>query len=532
MLKYLILLFCFTISLQAATPKEDCEKLIATGIDALYNQEFSKSLELLTKAKVIAEGHDWPKQLFLIKNNIALNYYYLLEYSEAIDNYFEAYAIASKSLDSNYEMIVLNNIGLLYLKEKKYNEAEKYLLKAYVIAKQNKQNFKIGMYAANLASVYNEAGQIAKTDTYLKIAEPLVKKDSSTTYEVQIIKAENLINKKEYAKAKGMILALIPKLVIAEYTGYKVEGYLLLSKIYEIHENNMPQAIQMAQKALEINIDLQKKIDLYERLSELYLKNKEYDKAFKFKNQSYVTKDSLNKIKSRIIFDNIKTKLKLQNDLKQLDEKEKKLEQERRLNLILIGLAIIIILVTIWALRNTIIKFRQKRIIAEHNQTIIALELDNEKNEKLLIEKQLKNEIESKNRKIAAKALQAANRNELIEDIINSLSAQTEIANNQALKSYILQLKKQLRNENEWDDFLTHFEEINHTFIIKLKEKHNNLTSNDIRFILYLYMDLSIKEISTLLNITSEACRKRRERISKKMDLPDDLELYNYLSTI
>ena len=150
----------------------------------------------------------------------------------------------------------------------------------------------------------------------------------------------------------------------------------------------------------------------------------------------------------------------------------------------------------------------------------------------MLEQEQLKNEIESKNRKIAVKALQSANRNELIEDIINSFSAQPEIVNNQALKNHISKLKNQLKNENEWGDFLTHFEEVNHTFLLRLKEKHNDLTSNDIRFILYIYMDLSIKEISSLFNITPEACRKRKERITKKMNLSDSLELYSYLSVI
>lgn len=546
MMKYLLLFFFFTVSLQAAGSKEECDKLIATGIDALYNQEFPKSLELLTKAKIIAEAHHWPKQLFLIKNNIALNYYYLLEYGEAIENYLEAYNIALESLDSNYEMIVLNNIGLLYQKEKKYDEAEKYLLKAYNLARQNKYNFKIGLYATNLASVYNDTKQIAKTETFLSIAEPLIQEDLSAVLQAQVIKAENLVSKKEYGNAKKIILRMFPKLVIAEYNEYKVSGFLLLSKIYELEENNRTLAIQMAQKALAVNLDFQKKADIYERLSELYLKNKEYDMAFKFKDFGYVTKDSLNKIKSKIIFDNIRTKLKLQTYLKELDENQKKLEKERKLNLILISLAIIIIIMTIWALRNNNVKFKQRRIIAEHNQKIIALELDNEKNEKLILEKQLKekevlalleqeqlkNEIESKNRKIAVKALQSANRNELIEDIINSFSAQPEIASNKALKNHILKLKNQLKNENEWNDFLTHFEEVNHTFLIKLKEKHNELSSNDIRFILYIYMDLSIKEISSLFNITPEACRKRKERITNKMNLPADLELYGYLSTI
>jgi tetratricopeptide (TPR) repeat protein len=532
MKKYLILFFLFSISLCAAGPKEDCEKIIMSGIDALYNKEFSKSLELLTKAKIMAENQNWPRQNFLIKNNIALNYYYLFEYGDAIENYLEAYSIALKSLDSNYEMIVLNNIGLLYLKEKKLDDAERYLMKAYNIAKQNKYDYKIGLYATNLAAVYNADKQISKTEFFLAIAEPLVKKDVSNTSQVKTIKAENLINKKEYAAAKKILLELIPQLNIAEYNEYKVMSYLLLSKIYEQNENNRPLAIEMAKKALAIDLDLQSKVDIYERLSDLYFKNKEYDKAIKLKDFGNKTRDSITRIKSKIIFNNIKTKLKLQVYQKELTENKKKLAKERLLNLVLIGLVIIIILITFWALRNNNIKYRQKKIITDHNQKIIALELEKEKNDKLILGNELKNEIETKNRKIAVKALQSANRNELIEEIINSLSSLPEIANNQVLKNHILKLKNQLKSENEWDDFLTHFEEVNHSFLIKLKEKHNDLTSNDIRFILYIYMDLSIKEISSLLNITPEACRKRKERIAKKMNLSDSNMLYSYLSTI
>jgi len=55
---------------------------------------------------------------------------------------------------------------------------------------------------------------------------------------------------------------------------------------------------------------------------------------------------------------------------------------------------------------------------------------------------------------------------------------------------------------------------------------------NDIRFLSYLYMNLSIKEISSLLNITPDACRKRKERIAKKMGLQETAELFPYLSHI
>ena len=142
------------------------------------------------------------------------------------------------------------------------------------------------------------------------------------------------------------------------------------------------------------------------------------------------------------------------------------------------------------------------------------------------------NEIESKNRKLAVKALHLSSRNELIENIVQSLSNLPEIAKNADLKNQITQLKSHLRNDSEWDEFFTHFEEANHGFITSLKEKHPDLTSNDIRFLSYVFMNLTTKETASLFNITPEACRKRKERISKKMNLSEDEDLYNYISTL
>jgi DNA-binding NarL/FixJ family response regulator len=45
-------------------------------------------------------------------------------------------------------------------------------------------------------------------------------------------------------------------------------------------------------------------------------------------------------------------------------------------------------------------------------------------------------------------------------------------------------------------------------------------------------MNLSTKEIASMLNITLEACRKRKERIAAKLELHDSMPLYDYLSTI
>ncbi|RZK09629.1 MAG: hypothetical protein EOO46_13290, partial [Flavobacterium sp.] len=107
-----------------------------------------------------------------------------------------------------------------------------------------------------------------------------------------------------------------------------------------------------------------------------------------------------------------------------------------------------------------------------------------------------------------------------------------DVSQNIKLKTHIKTLKEHLKTDSEWDNFIVHFEEVNQGLLSTLKEKHPNLSSNDIRFICYVYMNLSLKEIGTIFNITQEACRKRKERIFRKMQIDKDISFYDYLSRL
>ena len=189
--------------------------------------------------------------------------------------------------------------------------------------------------------------------------------------------------------------------------------------------------------------------------------------------------------------------------------------------------------------KNNSLKHKQRKKIVE-------LELAKEKNEHLLLERQhrekealvllekerLKNELDSKNRELAAKAMYLASKNELIEEVIQSLSANLEVATTPSLKKQISDLKKYLKKDTQWDSFFVHFEELNQGFLDRLIAQHPTLTPNDLRFLSFLYMNLSHKEIASLLNITPQSCRKRKERISKKMDIPPHHSIHSYLAAI
>ncbi len=189
---------------------------------------------------------------------------------------------------------------------------------------------------------------------------------------------------------------------------------------------------------------------------------------------------------------------------------------------------------------------KQRKISHQRSEEIMGLEIEKERTENILLEKQLKeketqllleqeqlkNEIESKNRKLSAKALFLTDRNKLVKSIIRDLEISDNLKEQHVLNDHIRNLKGLLRTDTEWDSFVTHFEEVNQGFLNNLKQKHPSLNANDFRFISYLYMNLTLKEISSILNITPEASRKRKERISKKLELKESNQLYNYLSRV
>lgn len=534
-----LLLFFITFSIfQGNKTLKKCDELILQGVEAMDNKEYAKSLELLTEAKTLAENNSWHRQRFLAVNNIGLNYYTMFDYGEALNNYLEAYTIAIKELDPNHEMIVLNNIAILYSMESQLDKAEEYFKKAYDIAKSKKDFLKVGLYGVNLGLVANEQNNLQKGKAYFEEAIPLLQNHPTILLQAEMGMAENYFLQKELTRAKDLSLKLLKEFKDMNADDFNCSVLLTLSRVYEA-EDNMDRAIYYARQCLDLELNRENKITVYQWLAELYEKNNDLRMALQAKDSLIATKDDFNLVKNGRLFETNKVKFEIQNYQKELLDNKDKLLSERRTFYTLLVFSIGAIMLFGWALYNTYIKNTQRR-------EIMALELEKEKSDKLLLEKQivekdtlglleqerLKNEIESRNRKIAAKALQLSNRNELIEQIIDSISGQSEISKNNTLSQYVKQLKEHLKKDSEWESFLTHFEEVNRGFLNSLKEKHPFLSSNDLRFLSYMYMNLSIKEISLLLNITSEACRKRKERITKKMNIPQEMDLYDYISSV
>src|SRR5690606_23751830 len=100
----------------------------------------------------------------------------------------------------------------------------------------------------------------------------------------------------------------------------------------------------------------------------------------------------------------------------------------------------------------------------------------------------------------------------------------------------VINIKKALRNlikqKNYWEEFTIKFSQIHPDFINNLKNRFPGLTKNDIDFISLLKLNLSNKEIATLLKISHESVISKKYRIKKKLQIEDDAEFNKILSEL
>src|SRR5690606_19392049 len=122
-------------------------------------------------------------------------------------------------------------------------------------------------------------------------------------------------------------------------------------------------------------------------------------------------------------------------------------------------------------------------------------------------------------------------KNELLSMIKDDLKKTGE-GSDKNIKSVITTINKNINEDDTWDMFKEAFNNADKDFLKKVKKAHQSLTPNDLRLCAYLRLNLSSKEIAPLLNISVRSVEIKRYRLRKKMDLPHELGLVEYILSI
>ncbi|KAA9325706.1 7TM diverse intracellular signaling domain-containing protein [Adhaeribacter soli] len=78
-------------------------------------------------------------------------------------------------------------------------------------------------------------------------------------------------------------------------------------------------------------------------------------------------------------------------------------------------------------------------------------------------------------------------------------------------------LQSNLHLDDDWSKFRLHFEQVHPNFFQDLQAKYPNLTKNELRLYSYFHINLTTKEIATLLNIEPASVRRAKTRLFKKI---------------
>ncbi|MFD2599511.1 triple tyrosine motif-containing protein [Sphingobacterium corticis] len=192
-------------------------------------------------------------------------------------------------------------------------------------------------------------------------------------------------------------------------------------------------------------------------------------------------------------------------------------------------------------------KWYQKRLFKAKEQLRRKLELEKEdalkrendvraKQVMQLKNDQLELELDNKKRELANMATNLVYKNDLLKTLHEALSnikgSDGKPLSSDQLKKVNKLIEEAKNDEREWELFESSFNESHDNFFRKLKQDYPELVPNDLKLCAYLRLNMSSKEIASLLNISLRGVEIRRYRLRKKLQLETHKNLTEFLLEI
>lgn len=175
----------------------------------------------------------------------------------------------------------------------------------------------------------------------------------------------------------------------------------------------------------------------------------------------------------------------------------------------------------------------KKKLLEEQEERMAREAAANEKKLISLKNLQLEQELESKNRELANAAMNIVYKNEMLNNLHHELTNLNDSSGNKLSHDQLRKVNKLIdeahSDDRDWDLFEKSFNEAHENFFKKLKSDYPGLVPNDLKLCAYLRLNMSSKEIASLLNISTRGVEIRRYRLRKKLNLPTNKNLTEFL---
>lgn len=151
---------------------------------------------------------------------------------------------------------------------------------------------------------------------------------------------------------------------------------------------------------------------------------------------------------------------------------------------------------------------------------------------KLKAEK-LQADLDAKNRELSNTAMTLVYKNELLQKLSEEIESLKNKENDKPITEKVKRIQKVITDakddQHDWDLFESSFNEAHEGFFKRLKQNYPKLVPNDLKICAFLRMNMSSKEMASLLNISVRGVEIKRYRLRKKLELSAEKNLVTFL---
>ncbi len=520
----------------AITDTTKVKTLLAIG-EYQLNRDFSASESYFNEGLSIINGKneeiykDLRAALYVqlgVVHRRKANYPLSIEYYLKALKYYEQTKNLSKSGD------VYHNMAMVYRYQKEYRKSIRNFQKAIALKKEVRDTSGLGAGYNMLGVSYRINKQLdSALACYQKAKELLTLIDDQDN----LYRVNNNIGVlyqfyKEYDKALNIQFENLER---CKRLGKKLSMCVTYFNIAGSHIKlkNWDTAIKYADSALIVakEEDFKERIAKgYQRKSFIYAKMKNFEEAhenyrmFKKYNDTIFNIDNAKKVQALEL--NYQFQKEKQADSLQFVQEKREVElvaqaesSKKRLYFVLFLGALI---------SGVIIAFLIRRNYQQRSKLAKAMY----ENERKILDQEIKGKEEDIKRLVADNSMRLAFKEDLLDKIKNDVIGATPEQIKKSLHSLTTQLRLQIETESKLSGLQEKIDAVNKNFDTTLQQSYPELTKGEREVCALLRLNLSIKEIMTIRNVSSDSVKSMRRRIRKKMNIPSEIELEKFIQEL
>lgn len=490
--------------------------------------------------------------LYKHKTFYVLGKYYVLqnEYATALDYYLKAKDYFEKQNDLINLPTVYNGLGILYFEMGDFENSISFLNKSFEIYKKSGDTRGMAVFYGNMGNIYMFREDFVKAKAYQQesLSTFTSLKDTVNIVSTMINLSNIESNLKNYDSSLNMLneaLMLSEKISNRRLRERILHNYGLV--YLETKQFDKAKAYFIQQIALTKEIGSPSgRLDGFLRLSDIAKAENRFKDYADYTRSYYTLKDSVfgSEIKQRIEelkWTNEFEKSELEkNLLKSKYDVEKGKSNYLTITIIFIVVISLLIIGVVWLSYSgnkknlKISEFENEKLQENILREQINTEKEKAENEVLKLKSQQQElELDLKNREMTSISVKLIAKNKLMTEITELLEkskkSKPAIDIEKELKSILSQNQNQ---EKDWEQFREVFEKIHPNFFEKIKKLYPQLSTTDVRICSYIKIGMSLHEVSNLLNITMQSLHTSRYRIRKKLSLPAEQNLDDFINNI